>query len=397
MFGKDLLLPEGGVLLHVGPHKTGTTSIQGALMLARPAMAELGVIYPGRGRQSQMAALALTGANGLTGDRLADQADWDKLVVEVRKNADKRVIVSSEFFDEADDEMARQAVTEFGADRVHVVVTLRPLAKIIPSAWQQYVRNGLRRPYDQWLDGILLRPPYDRPSPSFWRRHRHDVLIERWVSILGPERVVVVVLDESDQNSLMRTFERFLALPEGLLVPETGWDNRSLTAAETELIRSMNVAFWNHKWPPAVYNRVIRLGLIKQMQQRKPDRDEPGIATPKWAIDRANELAAQAAERIIATGAHLVGDVAWLSAVQPKDRDSDPAPLTIDAATEAIVGVLAASGAVPRKKTAVKKMKVLEQPVVSPVAGGLDQVGSRELASALQQRIRERYFPRRKR
>jgi hypothetical protein len=401
VFSDDLLLPEKGVLLHIGPHKTGTTTIQGALKLARPEMAKVGVVYAGQTRQHQMAALALTGGNGLTGDRPAEQADWDLLVSQVRAAADRRVIVSSEFFDECTDEMARTVIRDFGPDRVHVVVTLRPLAKIMPSAWQQYVRNGLRRPYDEWLDGILLKPPYDKPSPSFWRRHHHELLVERWVSLLGADRVVVVVLDESDPNSLMRTFERLVGLPEGMLVPETGWDNRSLTAAETELVRSMNVLFQARKWPPAVYNRVIRLGLIKQMQRRKASRDEPGIFTPKWAIDRANEIAAQASERIVATGVRIVGDLAWLSAVEPKDSEGDPT-LTIEAATAALVGTIVATGVVPAKKTGGPKPPPHKTaaPSTAPVnhpMRDLDEIGTRELAAALRSRLIEKYRARRAR
>jgi hypothetical protein len=391
VFSEDLLLPERGLLLHIGPHKTGTTAIQGALKLARPEMAKLGVIYAGKARQHQMAALAITGGNGLTGFRPAEQDDWDTLVAQVHEAADKRVIVSSEFFDECTDEMAHRVVDDFGTDRVHVVVTLRPLAKIMPSAWQQYVRNGLRRPYDEWLDGMLLKPPYDKPSPSFWRRHHHDVLVERWVKILGPERVVVVVLDESDPDSLMRTFERFVGLPVGMLQPESGWDNRSLTAAETELVREMNVTFQARKWPPEVYNKVIRLGLIKEMQRRKSSRDEPGITTPKWAIERANEIAAEAAERILATGAHLIGDLGWLSNVKAKDSDSSASPpLNVEAATAALIGTIVATGVVSKKKPAA------DQPaVVNHLERQLDEFGTRELAGELRQRIVERYLPRR--
>jgi hypothetical protein len=44
-------LPGTGIrLLHIGPHKTGATPVQGALHLARERLAARGVVYPGRGR-----------------------------------------------------------------------------------------------------------------------------------------------------------------------------------------------------------------------------------------------------------------------------------------------------------------------------------------------------------
>lgn len=392
MFDKDLALPDGGVLLHVGPHKTGTTAIQGALFQARPAMAKLGVIYPGRGRQHQMAALALTGNNGLRGDRPATLEDWDKLVAEVTAARGQRVIISSEFFDECTDEIARTVVDAFDPDRVHVVITLRPIAKILPSAWQQYVRNGLRRSYEEWLNGMLIEAPYEAPTPSFWRRHHHDVLVERWVKTVGPDRVVVVVLDERNPDSLMRTFEQFLSLPTGMLEAEVGWDNRSLTAAETELVRSINLEYHGRKWAPSIYNNVVRLGLIKQMQRRKPDPGEPGIVTPAWGIGRANEIAAAAADRIRASGAHIVGDLDWLSAVAPKDSDDGSPPLPMTAATEAIVGAIIGTGVVTRKPPQPRKAVALDKkPPVAKAVRGIDDYGIRELATILRKRVVKRY------
>lgn len=42
---RSLPLPEGTCLLHIGPHKTATTSLQSAFHAAREAMASQGVHY----------------------------------------------------------------------------------------------------------------------------------------------------------------------------------------------------------------------------------------------------------------------------------------------------------------------------------------------------------------
>ncbi|MQA02630.1 MAG: hypothetical protein GEV07_07885 [Streptosporangiales bacterium] len=109
-----------------------------------------GVVYAGTGRQRAWAALAITGRNAtLVGDRPATTSDWTDLVDEVAAAGDRRVVVSSEFFADGDDETARRVVTELAGARAHVVVTLRPLIRIIVSQWQQYLQNGLRTPYEQ--------------------------------------------------------------------------------------------------------------------------------------------------------------------------------------------------------------------------------------------------------
>ncbi len=349
MPGSDLLLPQRAVLLHIGPHKTGTTAIQGALLQARSALAEHGVVYAGRERQHMMAALAVTGGKGLYGDPQASMPHWNRLVEQVAAAEDRRVVVSSEFFDDADPATARRIVEELGGQRVHVVVTLRPLAKILPSAWQQYVRNKLRLSYQDWLDAMLNKPPYVEPTTTFWQRHRHDVLVDRWATIVGPQNLTVVVVDESDRLELMRTFERLLGVPPGLLAPEHGMTNRSLTLGEIELVRQLNIEFKRQGWSDDLYRDVVREGLVAHLQAtRSPGPDEPQITTPTWALERAAAIGAAAAERIVALGVRVVGDISILGAIpETAVGSAEVAPmepvLPVNAASDAVVGTIMAS------------------------------------------------------
>lgn len=51
-------LPAGTRLLHIGPHKTGTTAVQGALFAAKERLPEYGVAFPAHSRHPVEAALA---------------------------------------------------------------------------------------------------------------------------------------------------------------------------------------------------------------------------------------------------------------------------------------------------------------------------------------------------
>lgn len=353
MFGEDHRIPERAVLLHIGPHKTGTTSIQGALHVARPRLLEHGVVYAGNVRQHRRAAMPLTGGKGLSGEPPQDRADWDQLVADVAGEPERRVIVSTEVFSEADDGVARFVVEQLGGDRVHVVVTLRPLARILPSAWQQFVRNRLRTPYDRWLTETLSHPE-DRGTPgSFWRRHHHDEQVERWASIVGPERLLVVVVDETDREFLLRAFETAAGLPTGLL-QEAARNNRSLTAPEIELIREINTRFHERQWPARLYHDAIRQGIVLHLQRRPPYPDEPRITTPAWAVERANEIAAAACVRIRASGVRVLGDLTTLDSVTPEPPDQqtslESVTLTIPAGRDAVTGALRARIRYRRRK-----------------------------------------------
>ena len=71
-------LPGTGTrLLHIGPHKTGTTAVQGALHLARERLAARGVVYPGRGRQPLWPILAVTGQPALLGGPRPEISYWE--------------------------------------------------------------------------------------------------------------------------------------------------------------------------------------------------------------------------------------------------------------------------------------------------------------------------------
>jgi hypothetical protein len=349
-------LPDDAILLHIGPHKTGTTALQGAFHANREALAEHHVHYAGAGRQPMLAALAMTGRPGRRGDRRAKPRHWQRLLNDVSSAGDSRVVVSSEFFTDSSDDVARDIVTDLGQDRVHVVVTLRPLHKIMPSQWQQYVQNGLRTRYPMWLDHMLNKPPYEKPTPTFWRRHSHGDLVRRWADVVGPDHLTVIVLDESNRRMLLDTFEALLALPSGVLQPEEGLTNRSLTAGEIEVIRRINEEFKARNWPDSMYGAIARNGIAKQLLVRQPSRDEPTILTPTWALEGAAKRGAAAVASIEATGVRVIGDLASMSAIPDPAPGADEPPskdaeLPASAATIAILGTLYASRGVSWPKT----------------------------------------------
>lgn len=186
----------------------------------------------------------------------------------------------------------------------------------MPSQWQQYVQNGLRMGYEEWLEHMLKKAPYEKPNPSFWHRHRHDRLVERWSRAAGPERVTVVVVDDRDRGGLMRTFESLLGLPADLLqqVPDTA--NRSLTLAETEMLRNLNKEFRGNDLPEELYSKLVRHGAVMHMKNAcSPTAQDVKISTPQWAVEAAAEIGAEMAQRIGTMGVRVLGDPALLSAV----------------------------------------------------------------------------------
>src|SRR5690349_18913386 len=108
-------IPEGSILLHIGPPKTATTQLQAALFAARPALLERGVRHAGPNRHPAAAVHAVLGkASAFQGGVVPGIARWTKLVEEARTSPQPRVVISSEFFADATPENVRRIVDDLG-------------------------------------------------------------------------------------------------------------------------------------------------------------------------------------------------------------------------------------------------------------------------------------------
>lgn len=351
MLGSEgVSIPQGSFVMHIGVHKTGTTAIQSSLAQVRDKLREQGISYPGRlmaHREIASSAMGRPLGWRTEGARPPQPGLWDETVRDA-KNFEGTTVISSEFLAEADDDTAARMITAIGPDRTHVIITLRNFARILPSAWQQNLKSGMRSTYEDWLRKMLFDPE-TMETTVFWKRHRHDRVVNRWVSLLGPERVHVVVVDERDRGGIYRSFESLLNLPDGFLQPTTeSRENRSFTAAEAEFLRRLNLAVsdlggWA-RYRHQVHDRMEK-GLV---EGRVPAPGESRLQTPQWALDRAAEFAVLFADAIEASGAQVIGDVEVLRAAhQGLDADAEAADdVPIDAAVAAAVALLEAGGRV---------------------------------------------------
>ena len=344
----DLLLPAGSRLVHIGFPKTGTTSLQYALDTTRDELGGYGVAYPGTERYHKAAGVYISEAIGRRGDPPAKESDWTKLVEQASEATDKRVMISSEWLAETPVHGVERVIADLGGvGKVHVVATLRPLVKIMPSAWQQYLQNGNRVPYEKWLKGMLVTEPYEWPTPSFWRRHRHGEILERWAKAAGPDNVTVIVVDSRDHGLLLRQFEAMLGLPDGFLKPQPPeTDNRSLSWPEAEMLRLVNKTVRERDWPDAVFRSIVRLGVVERLSSLKPEAaDLPKIGMPAWAAERASALGAADAATISGLGIRVIGDLDSLGRMPTDSSIADRPPALVPAgiAAEAILAAIQAS------------------------------------------------------
>ncbi len=339
-----LSLPAGARLLHIGPPGTGAATIQGAFHAARQVIAEQGVRYAGPTVQPVLPILAVTRRAGPTTGRPPSMRHWQDLVRDVTSAGEDRVVISSELFADAEPDAIKTIVGDLGTDRIHVAVTLRPLAAVIPWQWQQFVQQGLRTSLDDWLramlDGADATPP-----PTFWHRQRHDRLVARWARVVGPEHLTVVTSDEADATGPLRVFEELVGLAEGTLVASDDPPDRAMTLPEVEVVRAFNELFRQEGLGTALHEQVMRYGSAPYVMAREPAADEPAIELPAWAADPVTEIAREIVAGIAASGVRVVGALEPLARVpDPGRADALDPSITPEIAAAAAVGVVLSTG-----------------------------------------------------
>ena len=338
-------LPDGTRLLHIGPHKTGTTALQAAMWEARGAMLAQGVHPAGSYRNPVSAVRAVTAQPSSYTDRPPPMREWRALVREIEGAAEPHLVVSSEYFAHADGAAIRRIVADLDPARIQVAVTLRPLSRVIPSMWQQNVQAGQRGSLDRWLHQLFPDAP-GASDANFWMLHRHHELVDRWAGVVGIERVTAVVVDDRDHAFVLRAFERLLGLRAGTLELVQDRTNRSLTWNEAEAVRAFNAAFRRAGLDRGLHARVMRYGAAQHLKRREPGGTEVPIRLPAWVADRVEAAATEIVAGIRASGVRVIGDLDLLT---PAGTGSGGSPHPV-AATPAIaatmsMGLLAAAGA----------------------------------------------------
>ncbi len=305
-------LPEGSVLLHIGPHKTGTTAIQGALAAARAELAEHGVTYPGHAGAHHAEARALRRhPAGWVNDTepLPDQKVWRKFTRTVNRDPG-RVVVSSEFFAQSDAAERAQVIEGLDRDRIQLVVAARNPGSIAISTWQQVLRDGKAGRLEDWLAHRFRRQAPALTTSGFWSWADAATLVDLWSEVIDLDRIHVIVIDESDRTLLSSTFEHLLGLPDGLLASHMRpAGNRGLTAPEAELLRQV-IALARDELTWADFTLLIRGGFVRRLQTvRTPPPSDARPALPQWAAAQAAEEADAIIGRLRVSGAHIIGDL----------------------------------------------------------------------------------------
>jgi hypothetical protein len=336
--------PRPRVLLHIGEPKTGTTSLQQIMWRNRSELAARGVVLPGHHPQDHFrASQDLRGIEKLASDPAGSwTGEWEILARQAQQ-AQRVAVISHELFSAADAEQAERAVRSLQLAEVHVALTVRDMATLLPAEWQETVKHRNTRSWEDWLEDVIDRESVsdDRRQWWFWRVHDTLAILELWSRHVPPERVHVITVPPrgSDQRLLWQRFASLLDVDPGCVDLTRARPNASLGMPEIEFLRRLNQALpaevpdWFYMWnvKEAVAHQALAARPADARLVLPADREG-------WAKEQAEALVAG----LSGSGYDLIGDVDELVPRAPAGPYTSPAAQPSERVLDAAVDAAAA-------------------------------------------------------
>jgi hypothetical protein len=220
-------------VIHIGPHKTGTTYLQHAFTRLRPGLAARGILWPeqwgGDFGHYDLAQRLTAGEDGSL------HAAFDAL----RRSGCDIILLSSEIFADIGDVAVARLLALLAGDPATVVFYCRRWSELIPSGWGQDVRHG----------SVLTLPAYAYShliDPWASALVNFDQVLARYAGIFGIGALRLVSYNgvmESGEDLLKHFCREFLAWNDPPPV-DLGRVNDSLNMVDHEIIRALNVLEW---------------------------------------------------------------------------------------------------------------------------------------------------------
>ncbi|MEO0564513.1 MAG: sulfotransferase domain-containing protein, partial [Chloroflexota bacterium] len=177
--------------LHIGLHKTGTTSIQQSIRLNEEALTDLGFYIPEAGRVGVDGihyGIAWSLMSGHINHKTYRGA-YLELVDEIDKCDQEQVVVSSEDFCILDDEEVIKLrdyldpVTD-----VRVMIYLRNPADWIISRWNQLIKQGMEvKGIDAYAQSFCL---------TLTQGQIYEDVVNRWARAFGDTAITIKLYDD---------------------------------------------------------------------------------------------------------------------------------------------------------------------------------------------------------
>jgi len=255
------------VYLHLGLQKTGTSYLQGVMRRNRDLLAEQGLdLVPEGRRESFELMLLVRGRYDPDRDPASVGSALDRFAASLERAPGSRALLTQESLAASRQAQVRSLVAACGDREVHVVLTVRDLARQVPSSWQQELKAARTVTYERWLERLQEGERAGRGGHP-WIQHDPPAVLARWAEVVPPERIHVVTVPPpgSPPTLLLERYCRVLGVRSDDLAPGPGAGNTSLGRVQAELLRQVNLGLPDDLRRRQVYGDVGKRWFASQV------------------------------------------------------------------------------------------------------------------------------------
>jgi hypothetical protein len=220
-------------VIHIGPHKTGTTYLQLHFRAMRAALEERGIVFPefwelAPGNPSQLPLMHQLRAGQL--EQLRPR------FAELLASGAERILLSSEDLSNLEPPAIELLHALIAGNKVQIVFYLRRWSELVPSSWQEGIKQGQFRNLPEFILSHIQKPQLSRLM-------NFDLKLSRFAAVFGADSIKLVSYSElRDRNiDLFRHFAAsFLDWPDADVRRKLTSPNSSRTPENAELLRVVN-------------------------------------------------------------------------------------------------------------------------------------------------------------
>lgn len=335
------------VFLHVGCRKTGTSHLQFGLQRAPRRVLKAGVAQPLGDRGGIMRGLLLPLRAVTEGDVARGEQAVARLAEGIRRSEHPRHLITLEALAELPVEATSVLVDGLSDFDTRLIITARSWAHTIPSEWQQRVKTRYTGEYVEYAEAIRdadgQGPELAAEAATFRRRQDIADVARRWRAA-DPDLPVSVILVPplgAEGVTLVDAFCQLIGIPPRALAEPQRITNESLSHADAELLRQINIALGDRlpdvrgDYRASVRRWIVADSMMKRLRTkiRLPRDLEP------WCEEESTRQLAELEE----LGAEIIGERQHYVSPKLSGEDFVPAPAEeVVASAAAVLADLAA-------------------------------------------------------
>jgi hypothetical protein len=224
-------------LIHVGPHKTGTTYLQLRFDAARERLRHSGVAYP---IEWSVGPSSPSHRKLFLDIRAANVSHLSSMFEQIARSGVEDVLISAEDLNHLEEKELGYLREALGGDQAVVIFYCRRWSELLPSLWQERVKHGLDETFPEFF-ATHISKPLASPVLNF------AYALNKYARAFGRENVRIVSYSNVCDDRLdlaEHFFDTFLpkhrAVLDGLPPMADARPNTSLPMVDIEVMRALN-------------------------------------------------------------------------------------------------------------------------------------------------------------